>query len=244
MKITFIGKSSCIPAVGEEANCLVINGKYLVDTGFYAALKMREFGFDPLKIETVFFTHIHHDHFIGLPGLLFFIVMQNRWNKVEKIKPLTIIGPAEGVQELVDNAWDFLQIKKYPELKFDVNVVPITPGDNYEDAEIYVQTFPLSHPVQSMAYKFREKSTGKSFAISWDTAFHPPVAEFVKGEQLLIHDAVHTLPKEAATIAKMAGVKKLYLIHYLPEYSGQVLKEARDIFPDSFLPKEGETIKL
>lgn len=244
MEVTFVGKSACVPGIGEEANCLVINRKYLIDTGLYCALKMREYDFDPLEIETVFFTHIHHDHFIGFPGLLFFIVMQSRWNKVENIKPLTIVGPVEGVQELVDNAWDFLQIKKYPELKFEVNVIPLTPGDKYEDLEIEADTFPLSHPVQSMAYKFKEKKTGKSFATCWDTSFHPPVAEFIKGEKVLIHDAVHSTPEEAAEIAKMAGVKKLYLIHYLSQYGEQVLSRARKVFPGSFLPEEGETIEL
>ncbi|MGI6419279.1 MAG: hypothetical protein ACOX1P_26855 [Thermoguttaceae bacterium] len=48
MNVTILGDSSCIPDLGHEAACFLINGKHLVDAGWCAALKMRQYGFDPL----------------------------------------------------------------------------------------------------------------------------------------------------------------------------------------------------
>ncbi|OHE77176.1 MAG: hypothetical protein A2107_10855 [Verrucomicrobia bacterium GWF2_62_7] len=67
LKITIIGDSSCIPDLRREVACFLINGKHLVDTGWCAALRMREYGFDPLALESIILTHFHQDHYIGLP---------------------------------------------------------------------------------------------------------------------------------------------------------------------------------
>ena len=61
---------------------------------------------------------------------------------------------------------------------------------------------------------------------------------------MLIHDAGHTSAREAAEIGKMAGVGRLYLIHYGEANGDNALTEAREIFPATFLAKEGETITL
>jgi ribonuclease BN (tRNA processing enzyme) len=92
-------------------------------------------------------------------------------------------------------------------------------------------------------YKVTEKDGGACFAFTGDTHYHPPIAEFVKGVSLLIHDGAHTAARDAATIAKTAGVGRLFLIHYTQKNAQQLLEDARSAFPDSFLAREGETIE-
>src|SRR5437879_3430827 len=76
--VTFLGTAAVLPGAGQDSACFLINGRVLFDTGWYAALKMQEYGCDPLAIEHLIFTHCHHDHYMGLPALLFFRAMMGR----------------------------------------------------------------------------------------------------------------------------------------------------------------------
>jgi len=248
MKITFIGSSTCIPDAGHEVSSLLINNKYLVDTGWCSVLKMREYGFNPLKIESLILTHLHQDHYLGLPHLLFYLGLKR--NQYSNIVPLHIIGPAEHLKTVVNFALSFLQISRFPELKVNFELVPLIPGENYETEELYLETRPAAHvsgantPEQALVYKFTELAIHKSFVYTGDTSFHPPIAKFAKGVPLLIHDVCHSSAKEAANIAKIAQVKSLYLIHYSLKRRVELLNTAREIFPNSFLAKEGETLEV
>ena len=94
-----------------------------------------------------------------------------------------------------------------------------------------------------------------SYAFSADTKYFDAMAEYVKGVQLLYHEAtfteahsdrakatMHSTAKEAATVAKNAGVSKLLLGHFSARYrSSQVLlDEAKPIFENSFCVKDGD----
>ena len=247
MKVTFIGESTCIPDVGREMACFLINGRHLVDTGWYAALKMREYGFDPLALDSIILTHLHQDHYIGLPQLLFFNGLRKQ--RKEDSPPLNIVGPAEYLERVVNAAVEFLQVYRFPELQVNYKLVPLRPGESCELADLRLETSAASHvsgrhrPEMALVYKVTEKAGGACFAFTGDTHYHPPIAEFVKGVPLLIHDGSHTAAKDAATIAKAAGVGRLLLIHYTQANSERLLKDAREVFPSSFLAKAGETVE-
>lgn len=248
MNITFIGDSSCIPDVGREMACFLINGKHLVDTGWCAALTMRQYGFDPLKLESVMLTHLHQDHYIGLPHVLFFIGL--RKPKKPDSPPLHLIGPGEHLERVVKAAVEFLQTPRFPELAVNYRLVPLTTGDRFELPDLRLETFPARHvsghqrPEQALVYKVTEKGSGACVAFTGDTHYHRPIAEFVKGVPLLIHDGAHTSAKDAATIAKAAGVGKLLLIHYLQGHADRLLAEARAVFPSTELAKAGSTVAV
>src|SRR5919107_164396 len=93
-QLTFLGAAAVLPAPGEDTASFLINGTLLVDCGWHAALKMQTYGYDPTRVETLFFTHCHHDHYMGLPGLLFFRGMRQS-NAGKVLSPLTIVGPPD-----------------------------------------------------------------------------------------------------------------------------------------------------
>ena len=247
MKITFIGTSTCIPDVKHDVASFVINGKYLVDTGWNAVLKMREFGFNPLDLEAVIFTHFHQDHYIGLPQLLFYNAMKGRGTGVP---PLRIIGPQGYLTRVVNAALDFLQVYRFPELKEDYTFMPLSPGQTFELGDLYFETCAAKHvsgcgvSEQALSYRVTERATGACFAFTGDTSFHPPIADFAKGLPLLIHDSAHTSARDAARIAMMAEVGRLFLIHYSQAKADQLLAEAKEVFPNSFLACERETLEV
>ena len=245
LKITIIGDSSCIPDAGREVACFLINGKHLVDTGWCAALKMREYGFDPLALESIIITHFHQDHYIGLPQLLFYAGLRKRPGQ-----PLIVAGPNENLRRVVEAADAFLQIPRFPELAVNRKLLPLAAGDKFEVTDLRFETFAARHLSgvnkieQALVYKVTDKASGACAVFTGDTHHHPPIAEFARGASLLIHDGAHTAPKDAAQIAKQAGVGKLVLIHYSQNRAAKILSEARAVFPNTELAEEGKTLEV
>ena len=245
MKITVIGDSSCIPDVGRETACFLIDGKHLVDSGWCAALGMRQYGFDPLSLESIIFTHFHHDHYLGLPQLLFYIGLRKR-----KGPPLRIIGPSEHLKQVVDAALTFLQVSRFPEIAPSYTLVPLAPGDAFDLSALRLETLAARHVSsqrqreQALVYRVTEKTSGARTVLTGDTSYHPPIAEFAKGVPLLLHDGAHTSARDAAAIALRAGVGRLMLVHYAQSQAARILAEAKEVFPRTELARQGCTLEV
>ena len=99
----------------------------------------------------------------------------------------------------------------------------------------------------------------RSYAYMSDTRFVPSLAEKVKGVTVLYHESTyssenedraklyyHSTARQAATIAKNAGVGKLLLGHYSARYNDEtvLLEEAREVFPESYLTQEGKEFSI
>lgn len=102
--------------------------------------------------------------------------------------------------------------------------------------------------------------TPKSYAYISDTAYKEEIVPWVKGVDLLYHEATfmtenqkealhtrHSTAAQAATIALKAGVKRLLIGHLSPRYKNReelLLQEAREVFPNTLLAKEDERYGL
>lgn len=98
-----------------------------------------------------------------------------------------------------------------------------------------------------------------SYAYCSDTCYHEPLIERIRGAKVLYHEATflenladraaetaHSTASQAAAIAKKADVKKLFIGHYSARYLElePLLHEARAVFPETHLSKEGLVIDL
>ena len=99
----------------------------------------------------------------------------------------------------------------------------------------------------------------RSYAFCTDTAFFEPVTEFIKGVDLLYHEAtflddleewasktLHSTARQAASIAKKAGVKKLILGHFSTRYKtfDPFLEESRTVFMNTELATDGARFSI
>ena len=125
-----------------------------------------------------------------------------------------------------------------------------------ELGDFFIETCGSLHPVDGLCYRFTNRNTKSSFVYTGDTAFHPPIADHAKGALLLIHEASHgpnsvTDTKwghcgapEAARIAEMARVKSLALIHCPANLGEKAVEVAQGIFPNTFLPMDGQAVEV
>ena len=96
----------------------------------------------------------------------------------------------------------------------------------------------------------------RSFAYCSDTAYSEEIVDQIKGSDLLYHEATfaeseqqvaattfHSTAKQAAGIAKMASAGKLLIGHFSARYKSldQLLSEAREVFPETYIVRENET---
>jgi ribonuclease BN (tRNA processing enzyme) len=252
MSVRCLGTSSCTPEKGANTASFVVDRRVVVDTGWYLTDRLLAGGIDPLAVEAVLFTHCHHDHILGLPQLLFYwgICHERRPSR-----PLHIYGPAGEVERVVADGRRYLQFDRYHELRYGVKVHGLRGGEPVDVAGLTVRTCSARHSVPGLCY--RVERDGGSVVFSGDTAWNPDLIDLARGADLLVHEAsygaksvrederwAHSGAPDAAEAAREAGVRRLALVHCGQDARQDALRAAQAIFPDTFLPDEGEEILL
>lgn len=252
-RITFLGTAAVLPAAYEDTACYLINDSLLIDCGWYAALKMQQYGYDARQVETLFFTHCHHDHYLGLPALLFARAMRRKEDAPKA--PLRIVGPPDDLPVVVEQSRAFLQAERFPAVWPAVELAPLEPGGVLETDTYRIETIRALHPVTACSARFTDKRTGVVIALSGDTGPNPALVDLARGADLLVHEASlppdrldsdlrgdHSRATDAARTAQAAGVKRLRLVHLHGDHRQASLAAAREIFPETTLAREGETL--
>ena len=252
MNIKFFGTTACIFDKNEDNPCFLVNGKYLFDTGFALVNNLLNNDINPVDIKYLFFTHMHHDHYISLPAFLFYYLQTG-----SKLEELTIAGPSDDVSRIVDKAMDFIEGKKFWQTE-GPKVVELNCGDSFETEDMIFKTVSSLHPVQGLCYRMTDKTTGKVICATGDTAKNDLLPEFFEGCDALIHEISlglykneggyatsngHSSVYEAVELGNVTGAKNLYFIHHSRDIEDEVVAYAKENFKGSNAgwPKTGKS---
>jgi ribonuclease Z len=155
-KVTILGTSSATPTLtrNQSGHVLTLRGKeYLIDCGENIQAQILKYQLSPGKIEEVFITHLHPDHFTGLIGLI------SSQNLQRRTAPLTIYSP-EGLKEIIE-----VQLKhSQTTLNFPLHFETIITNEYnkiFENNQLEVYSIPLDHRVPCSGFLFREKHEDK-----------------------------------------------------------------------------------
>ena len=150
--VTVIGSNSAIPAHGRHpsAQVLTIHDKlYLIDCGEGTQMRFNELGIKWMKINHIFITHMHGDHYFGLIGLI------STYHLLRRNRPLDIFAPAP-LADIIHMQLSAGQT----ELCYPLHFHPLR-GDStavvFENDDIEVMTIPLKHRIDCTGFLFREK---------------------------------------------------------------------------------------
>ncbi len=91
MRLQFLGSGDAFGSGGRFNTCILVEsetGAFLIDCGASSLIAMRKYGIDPNLLDTVFISHLHGDHFGGLPFLILDAQFYSR-----RTRPLTLVGP-------------------------------------------------------------------------------------------------------------------------------------------------------
>ena len=149
MRLTFLGTGGGIPSVRRGLPSIAVNFSgelILFDCGESTQRQMMRAGVGFKRKLTIFLTHLHGDHVLGLPGFLYTLSMLNRKD------PVKVIGP-KGTIEFVNS----LLSLKIGRIGFDVYVSEVSEGLIYESREYVVEAVEADHTVPALAYRLRER---------------------------------------------------------------------------------------
>jgi len=147
LSVAFLGTGGAVPSARRNtASVLVARGgeRLLFDCGEGTQRQMqRSLGL--VQVDSIFFTHFHADHFLGLPGLL------KTYDLTEREKPLTIYGP-RGLGDLFQS-----MARVIGRVGYRFELIELEPGDAIplEDAE--VRSFPVEHSARAFGYALVEE---------------------------------------------------------------------------------------
>lgn len=151
-ELTILGCSSATPTSSRHPTSQVLNQHeryFLIDCGEATQIQLRRFKIKMQRIDHIFISHLHGDHYLGLPGLL------GTMHLVGREKELHIYSPA-GLQEIINvghyHSKTFLKYK----LIFHV-LEEKSKSVIYEDEKMTVETIPMNHRIPCCGFLFREK---------------------------------------------------------------------------------------
>lgn len=254
LEVGFIGVGGTKLGPGEEGTCFLVNDSILVDTGANVAVSMQALEVTAAQIDHVFFTHCHHDHVLGLPGLLF--ARNRRADERPEAPPLHLYGPLD-LTPIHAAALGMLQADRYPQVVPETEVRHVYPGEQIEIGDLRIDVGRAFHPLDARCYRFTDTVTRGSVVISGDTAYHEGLVDFAKDCDVLIHEAagnadaerpdmryLHSRPQDAARVAMEASASALALVHYPANQGAAVLTKAKQGFPNSRLARKGQRVQV
>jgi ribonuclease Z len=219
-RVVILGSASAVPDVGSEnTHILVETGsrKILVDSPGSPMVRLQQVGVAAKDLTDIILTHFHPDHVSGFAPLLMGMWLVGRKAAIN----------VYGLPVTVDRAKQMMNIydwKDWPNF-YPVNFVPVPEQELslvLEDESIRVFASPVKHLIPTLGLRFEFIARGRVVSYSCDTEPSEAVCRLAAGADILIHEATgnsvgHTSPAQAGDVARQAGVRHLYLIHYPPQ---------------------------
>jgi ribonuclease BN (tRNA processing enzyme) len=188
--VTFAGCGDAFGSGGRFQACIhlqhpALDQPALLDCGATSLTALRRCGLEPGEIGSVFVSHLHGDHFGGLP----FLILDGQFSR--RTGRLVVAGPP-GTRDRLALAMECLfpgssRVRR----RFEVTVTELTPGRTASVAGIEVGALPASHPSGAPALVLRLAVGGTVIAYTGDTSWTPAVADAAAGADLLIAEAYY-----------------------------------------------------
>src|SRR5688572_16154689 len=193
-ELTILGCSSATPTANRNptSQLLCISGRtFLIDCGEGTQMQLRRYKVKFQKIDRIFISHLHGDHYLGLMGLLLSMHLLGRKEEIH-------IHCYPGLKEIID-----IQLKhsytaiNYPViyhfLNYDKSEVI------YEDSKVTVETILLSHRIPTCGFLFKEAPHLRNIKKDKIEQYNIPLEEIPKikkGKDFITTDGKSVLNSE------------------------------------------------
>ncbi|MCZ8180509.1 MAG: MBL fold metallo-hydrolase [Rhizobium sp.] len=222
---------------------LALSGRRIViDCGLGVSRGLVESGMSLKELDLIFITHLHSDHVLELGPLI-----HTAWT-TGLDHPVRVYGPA-GTSAvwagfLASLAYDIetrIADEGRPDLASLVTVIEYGPGEIFREGDLVVEALRVDHPPVTECFALKVSGADKTLVFSADTAPFPPLADFARNADVLVHEAMlpegldsivrrtgngarlrehliasHSFAADAGRIASDAGVRLLVLHHLIP----------------------------
>jgi ribonuclease BN (tRNA processing enzyme) len=182
--LTFLGSGDAFGSGGRLQTSFHVEAdqcSFLIDCGSSALVSMKRLGIDPDGISTIFVSHLHGDHFSGIP----FILRETQIIS-KRSKPLTIAGPS-GLEEAIRTTMKvFFPGSWQQALSFDLEFMEMEPLRPYPADGLLATLFPAVHTPGTNPHSVRVETGSKVITYSGDTEWNPHLIEASRKADLFI----------------------------------------------------------
>lgn len=225
VNLRVMGCGDAFGSGGRFNTCFVVDdahGRFTIDFGATSLPVLTAGEIDPASIDLVVLSHLHGDHFGGLP----FLLLHRQFAARDK-RPLTIAGPPGFVQRLRD-----LHECLYPGLwkdrwPFELDLVEVEPGTSTRLGERELLTETVNHSAgPEPCTAIRITTSSKTIVYSGDTGWTDALEPLVEGSDLFIcecndlHDQPYHGHMSYQTLSSRLDrlhTKRLLLTHLGPD---------------------------
>jgi ribonuclease BN (tRNA processing enzyme) len=185
--IRFLGSGDAFGSGGRLHTCIHVHSEdatFLIDCGASSLITMKRFGIDPASIDAVLVTHLHGDHFGGIPFLVLDAQFVSR-----RTRPLTVAGPPD-LQRRVHDAMEVLfpgssRVRR----RFSLEFIELPEGEAIDIGALTVTPYGVVHPSGAPAYALRVECGGKVVSYSGDTEWTDSLLRAARGADLFVCEA-------------------------------------------------------
>jgi ribonuclease BN (tRNA processing enzyme) len=183
VRVTFLGSGDAFGSGGRFQACLCLDGgaePLLLDCGATGVIAMKRAGLDPASIGWLALSHLHGDHFAGLPWL----ILDGQF--AGRSKALGIAGPV-GARERIERTFEAL----YPgatdaERAFDTSFIEFAESTPCRLGPALITPFQARHESGAPSYALRVQYGGKVIGYSGDTEWTDSLLDVAKGADLFV----------------------------------------------------------
>jgi ribonuclease Z len=144
LRIIFLGTGGSLPTRNRNPSAVMVNREgelILFDCGEGTQQQMMRAKTGMMNLSSIFVSHFHADHFLGIPGLIQTMSFMGRKT------PLLIYGP-EGTREFTE----LFKALGYFTLKYEVRGILLKPGDIVEKEKYTIRAVKTEHSIPSLGY--------------------------------------------------------------------------------------------
>jgi len=189
LEVQFLGSGDAFSSGGRFHTCILVSSnatRFLVDCGASSMVAMRRFGVEPNDLEMILITHLHGDHYGGLPFFMLDARLVSR-----RTQPLRLVGPP-GLEVRYRQLMEALFAgTSQAKPKFPLVFEELQPGQVFSymahsGEEIQVEPFEVAHSSGSLSFAYRIACGDKKLAYTGDTSWCEGIVQAAKETDLLI----------------------------------------------------------
>jgi ribonuclease Z len=198
--VTVLGNSAALPTRNRNTTAQVVNHNnsiFLLDCGEGTQNRIREYGIRFSKASHIFISHLHGDHYYGLPGLITSLHLYKRE------QPLTIYAPP-GLKPIIELNLNVSQTR----LSYPLQIIEVHESDLaiYEDDFIEIKPITMRHRIPCFGYLFSEKKERVNILTDALRDYKIPFDEIesIKSGKDFSHAQGYTIPHEKLVVKRAA----------------------------------------